>query len=161
MASGNLGGLYRDGSGVRKDLKEAARLFRKGIEQGDHFSMLKLGFLYKEGQGVPRSDTEALRLFNQAAQKNNTDAMYQLGLFATLGRGGPKDATTAANWLVKAIAGGNNFSLTEMTTNSGAWGAPFRAAVQVELKQRGLYNGPVNGTFGSSTIAALKQLAGG
>jgi TPR repeat protein len=161
LAMNNLGYFYQVGKGVDKNPQEAIRLYKKAIDAGNSLAATNLGFLYKDGLGVPRNDNEALRVFTQAAEMNNTDAMYQLGLFATLGRGGPKDSATAATWLVKSIAGGNAFSLKEMSTNAGAWGAPFRSAVQAELKQRGVYNGPINGTFGASTIAALKQLAGG
>jgi TPR repeat protein len=63
----NLGTLYFDGDGVRKDYHEAARWFRSAVEQGFPAAENKLAFLYFTGEGVVQDYGEAFKWMNRAA----------------------------------------------------------------------------------------------
>lgn len=54
-----LAGLYAGGEGVKQNLTEAVKWYRKAAEQGHDGAQFKLGLSYQNGKGVPQSDTEA------------------------------------------------------------------------------------------------------
>ena len=54
-----LAGLYAGGEGVKQNLTEAVKCYRKAAEQGHDGAQFKLGISYQNGKGVPQSDTEA------------------------------------------------------------------------------------------------------
>jgi uncharacterized protein len=49
-----LGLSYASGSGIQKDVSEAARWYRKAAEQGHNRAAFALGNLYDHGKGVPQ-----------------------------------------------------------------------------------------------------------
>lgn len=68
-----LGRLYRDGTGVAKDLEAAARWFNAAAIQGQYGAQASLGVMLVEGQGVPRDVARGLSwltLANNAAGQN-------------------------------------------------------------------------------------------
>jgi len=71
----NLGTLYFDGDGVRKDYHEAARWFRAAAEQGFPAAENKLAFLYFTGEGVVQDYGEAFKWMNRgrAGLRSSTD----------------------------------------------------------------------------------------
>ena len=62
----DLGVLYAQGRGVRRDLTEAANWYRKSAEQGNAEAEFALGQLYSRGWGVPRDEADAIRWFQMA-----------------------------------------------------------------------------------------------
>jgi TPR repeat protein len=60
-AQNGLGVLYRDGLGVAKDLKQAARWFQAAANNGYAYAMFNLGLAYRDGAGVARDDVEAYK----------------------------------------------------------------------------------------------------
>ena len=54
-----LAGLYAGGEGVKQNLAEAVKWYRKAAEQGHDGAQFKLGLSYQNGKGVPQSDSEA------------------------------------------------------------------------------------------------------
>jgi TPR repeat protein len=89
---------YRDGVGVSKDDREAARLFRLAADQGNARAQSNLGGFYRDGRGgLPKDDREAARLYKLAADQGYAVAQASLGFFYENGRGGlPKDDREAA-----------------------------------------------------------------
>ena len=69
QAQYQLGKLYRDGTGRRKDRAQAVKWFRAAAEQGDPRAQRNLGSRYARGDGVPRSDREALFWLTLASQE--------------------------------------------------------------------------------------------
>ena len=57
-----LGLLYLEGTGVKKNEKTAAEWFQKASDQGHNEAMRKLSWCYLYGRGTKRSLSEALRL---------------------------------------------------------------------------------------------------
>ena len=63
-----LAGLYAWGEGVKQNLTEAVKCYRKAAEQGHDGAQFKLGLSYQNGKGVPQSDTEAYIWLNISAE---------------------------------------------------------------------------------------------
>ncbi len=75
------------------------------------------------------------------------------------GAGTAKSPELAASWAIKSIQQGNTEILDILKTSADEYSAAARKSMQKELIQLGLLKGPVNGTFGKATKAALDQLA--
>jgi TPR repeat protein len=121
--------------------------------------MVALGWLYENGKGVKRDQAEAGRLYRKSAELGEPQGMHNLAGLLAAGRGVKVDNEEAAQWVIRAIARKNAFTLEQMRTNSVAWGLPFRKALQRQLKEQGVYSGPVDGKFGSTTFTAINTLA--
>ena len=63
-----LAGLYAGGEGVKQNLTEAVKWYRKAAEQGHDGAQYKLGLSYQNRKGVPQSDTEAYIWLNISAE---------------------------------------------------------------------------------------------
>lgn len=67
-AQNELGDLYREGNGVKRDLKEALRWYKRAADQGDPTGQNNLGSSYFNGLGVPYDGVEAVRWYRLAAE---------------------------------------------------------------------------------------------
>ena len=67
----NLGIMYENGRGVRKDDAEAVRWYRKAADQGHLEAQNNLGAMYEDGHGVPQDYVEAVRWYRKAAINGN------------------------------------------------------------------------------------------
>jgi TPR repeat protein len=54
-----LGLLYQDGSGVPKDIKQAAKWFQNAASQGHPMAMMRIGQMYWKGEGVKQDKVTA------------------------------------------------------------------------------------------------------
>ena len=68
----DLGLLYAQGLGVRRDLTVAEQWYRKAAEQGNAEAQFALGQMYSLGWGVPRDQADAIRWL-QMANNPETD----------------------------------------------------------------------------------------
>lgn len=159
LAMTNLAMLYENGRGVTKNVDEAIALYRKASDIGYATAMVALGWLYENGKGVKRDPAESARLYRKAADLGEAQGMHNLAGLLAAGRGVKADSEEAALWVSRAIARNNAFTIEQMRTNSVAWGLPFRKALQRQLKEQGVYTGPVDGRFGSTTLTAINTLA--
>ena len=151
--------LYENGRGVTKDVDEAIKLYRKAADLGNPTAMVALGWLFENGKGVKRDQKEAGRLYRKAADLGEAQGMHNLAGLLAGGRGVKTDSEEAALWASRAIARNNDFTIEQMRTNSVAWGLPFRKALQRQLKEQGVYSGPIDGKLGSTTQTAINTLA--
>src|SRR5436190_6043121 len=78
-AQADLGICYINGDGVKKDLQEALKWFRKAAEQGNPAGQQNLGMCYYQGEGVPKNLAEAAKWFRKAAEGGDPNAEYDLG----------------------------------------------------------------------------------
>lgn len=62
----NLGGMYYNGKGVRKDYAQAVQWYRKAAEQGHTKAQFNLGVKYANGQGVRQNYKIAKEWFGKA-----------------------------------------------------------------------------------------------
>ena len=70
----NLGLLYDNGEGVRKNAAEAAKWVRKAAEQGYAKAQNSLGLMYAKGMGVPEDSVAAYAWYSVAATYNSYNA---------------------------------------------------------------------------------------
>ena len=82
-----LGRRYRNGRGVPKDDKQAAKWFRQAADQGDAMAQYTLGYMCENGQGIPQDYRQAAKLFQRAAAQGHADAQSRLGAMYYKGRG--------------------------------------------------------------------------
>lgn len=148
----SLGLAYADGKGVMQDFDEAVRLYCKAADAGHVNAIYTLGLAYADGKGVTQDFAEAVRHYRKAADAGQAGAMYGLGRAYANGQGVTQDNTAAAEWILKSIAAGGDVAMNEMKTNSSAWNADFRRALQRKLTSAGLYTGKIDGELGTDAV---------
>lgn len=80
-AMNNLGHFFTQGrGGLRKDLPQSVRWFKKGSRLRDNDAMVSLGYAYDNGVGVSVSPLRALYWFRRAAQAQYPKGYFNLGL---------------------------------------------------------------------------------
>ena len=108
LAQDNLGVMYRDGLGVRRDYAEAVRWFRKAADQGYVEGEFDLSNMYADGHGVQQDYAEMVRWAQKAADQKYAAAQYNLGVAYYNGDGVPEDYVYAYMWLNLAAAAGED-----------------------------------------------------
>lgn len=76
-----LGMCYYNGDGVKKDLSEAVKMFRRAAEQNNLQAQFKMGVCYLDGTGVNAREDEALYWLQKSAEQGNNEAQLFLGDF--------------------------------------------------------------------------------
>jgi TPR repeat protein len=109
-----LGDRYRTGTGVSRDLDQAADWYRKAAKGGHSGAMNNLGVLHERGLGVPRSDVSAAYWFRKAADLGDPRAQHSLAEMYLEGRGVPKDSSAGAIWMQKAAERGHVAAISEL-----------------------------------------------
>jgi len=101
----DLGVLYAQGLGVRRDLTEAAFWYRRAAEQGNAEAEFALGQMYSRGWGVPRDEADAIRWLQMA---NSVESDGPPTDWANVeGYGMPQDNQQAAYWYQRAAQKGH------------------------------------------------------
>ena len=103
----NLGMMYDQGRGVRKDYAEAVKWYLLAAQQGNAHAQYNLGVMYSQGQGVRQDYIEALKWYRLAAQQGNADAQFNLGVMYSQGQGVRQNKTVAKQWFGKACDNGD------------------------------------------------------
>jgi TPR repeat protein len=70
----NYGNCLKNGKGVSKDLKEAARYYKMSADQGNAHGQNNYGDCLRNGEGVSKDLKEAARYFKMSADQGNEDA---------------------------------------------------------------------------------------
>lgn len=100
-----MGELYKDGLGVRRDYKEAARWHKLGADHGDRQAQFIIGMNYIQGNGVERDMSQAIAYLTKAANQGHGGALYNLGLMAL---DGPQaDPAKAAELFQRGVDAGD------------------------------------------------------
>jgi len=92
----DLGVLYAQGLGVRRDLTVATSWYRKAAEQGNAEAQFAMGQIYARGWGVPRDTADALRWFQMANQPDSDGPRTDWAVIE--GHGIQQDAVQAIYW---------------------------------------------------------------
>lgn len=103
-AINNLGYMYDNGLGVRKNSKKAFELYKKAAEMGDDHSMRVLASKYQLGQGCEKDVTMAIRWYKKALAKGNMQVGFKLGDIYLNGEDVEIDSDLAVEYYEKAIA---------------------------------------------------------
>ncbi len=104
----NLGVMYCQYDGVKRDPVEAMKWFRKSAEQGNAIAQYRLGFAYDTGDGVTKDLVEAVKWYRKSAEQGEAIAQYDLAVMYHQGSGVAKDAAEAAKWWRRAAERGNS-----------------------------------------------------
>ena len=101
----DLGLLYAQGLGVRRNLSEAERWYRMSARQGNAEAEYALGLLYSRGWGSPRDEADAIRWLQMA---NAVDSEGPPTDWTPLeGYGINRDPKQAVYWLRQAAEKGH------------------------------------------------------
>ena len=79
----NLAVAYASGTGVAKNIAEAARWFAKAAALGLSDSQFNLAVLYERGLGVPQSLIDAYKWYAIAAAAGDTESKARIEALAT------------------------------------------------------------------------------
>lgn len=74
-----LGMCYYNGDGIKRDIYEAVKWFRKAAEQENSEAQFKIGMCYLEGMGVNQREEEALYWLQKSGEQGNSEAQIKLG----------------------------------------------------------------------------------
>jgi len=86
-AQNNLGFLFQNGLGVRRNYNTAISWYQRAADQGLAEAEHNLGILNYRGHGVAQNYTIARRWFKKSAEKGLRDSHYMLGLMFYKGEG--------------------------------------------------------------------------
>ena len=96
----NLGYLYHNGLGVKKDSYKAIELFKKVIKQGDYSVLNNLTTIYSVEK--LKDDKELFDLFIEVADKGDFYGLINVGIRYEFGKGVEKDHKKAFEYYKKA-----------------------------------------------------------
>jgi uncharacterized protein len=103
----NLGQLYEEGTGVRKNFAQARQWYEKAAAAGHVDAMVNLADFYEKGTGGPKDYAVARQWYEKAAAAGDAGAMNNLGVLYDNGQGVPQDYAQARQWYEKAAAAGD------------------------------------------------------
>ncbi len=122
----DLGLLYAEGLGVRRDLSEAMRLYRSAAEKGNAQAQFALGQIYLRGWGTPRDEVDAIRWIMMA---NSVEAAGPpTDWVAVEGYGVPRDPRQAVYWYDRAARSGHpeaQFDLARLCSSGEGFGERY------------------------------------
>ncbi len=106
-AAYNLGVLYHQGLGLKKNMKEAIHWYKVAAEQGHPEAQYNLGIAFIEGIGVPYDPAAAAKYFEAAAASGVVEAAYNLGMIHENGLLGQAHPDLALVWYKTAADKGS------------------------------------------------------
>ena len=106
-----LGRIYRDGRGVKKDALLAAALLTRAAEQDSDAAAYALGvLLLTGGEGLAKDVPSALSWLRHSAEDGNQYAQYRLGRLLLQGEEVPREVEEAVRWLTASAERGNQYA---------------------------------------------------
>ena len=78
-AQSNMGVMYSQGNGVKKDYKVALMWWTRAAQQGHAKARFNLGVMYQKGWGVSIDPKKAIQWYLLAAQQGVRRAQFNLG----------------------------------------------------------------------------------
>ena len=97
-----VGIMYSNGQGVKKDHKKAYELIKNSSDKGNAKAQYELGTMYILATYLKRDYKKAVPLLKSSAKKGNQDALYLLGYLHNAGIGVDKDKVKAYIYFKKA-----------------------------------------------------------
>ena len=97
-----IGLRYTNGSGIKRDMTQAAEWFSRSAAQEFAPAQYRLGSLYEKGLGVERDLVSASNWYRRSAELGNARAMHNLAVIHTMGADGNPDMAQALDWFNKA-----------------------------------------------------------
>ena len=98
FAMNNVGMMYKNGLGLRKNFKKAVKMFRQSADQGFSLAQYNLAGMYQSGKGVKKNRKKAVFWMLKAANSKFSKAQRKMGFWAEKGYGMKKDPVKALEW---------------------------------------------------------------
>jgi len=109
-----IGDAYCRGKGVKIDNGEAMKWYRKGVEQNDIESMVRLGGCLTSAGSTEAEWEEGINLFRQAETRGSVPAMVSLGLCYSSACWSGYDCEESLRWFKAAHAKGHKKALNRI-----------------------------------------------
>lgn len=106
-----LGKMLETGSGIPRDVGEAAEWYRRAADHGHAAAQFHLGAMYGRGEGVRRDHSEAVRWHQRAAGAGYRDALYPVAYAYEHGIGVSKNPEDALLWYRKSADQGVHYAM--------------------------------------------------
>lgn len=157
---------FAEGKGVKQDLDEALKWYRRSAARGFALSQYRLGTFYERGLSVTKDVQRARVWYQRAASLDNIKAMHNLAVLAAGSSAGKPDYTTAAKWFTAAAQrglGDSQFNLAILYRNG--LGVPRDEAMAYKWFSRAAGTGDkealrrmkeVETTLGADKVAVLR-----
>jgi hypothetical protein len=85
-AQNDLGGMYANGRGARRNYAEALKWWRRAAEQGYARAQFSLGLMYEKGDGVPQDFVEAHKWYLIATSRFPTSDPVNSAIASEFGK---------------------------------------------------------------------------
>jgi len=106
----NLGLMYRNGLGVKRNDREALTWFSQAAQQGLLDAQYNTGLMYMEGRGVAVSKIEAFKWWELAAAKGHAASQHNLAVLYAYGIATGIDTAKAIELWKRSAAQGHKGS---------------------------------------------------
>ena len=111
-----LGGVYKYGHGVQKDVARSIDYLEQAILlDGNDEALLDLGLYYGNGDGVPKDEKKSYDLMLRSARQGNSMARYNIGWMYHYGRGVESNIQEAVKWYELSAGGYYLKAFTNLT----------------------------------------------
>lgn len=178
-ANYELGEIYRQGLGVKREMALAARYYGDAAVAGHVDAQYWLAEAFANGHGVEPNLSWAMRWYGKAAYQGHAEAQFAYGVLLGTGRGLAKNQARAFGWLTLAEQQGISRATSirqavekqitaEERAASQSWAQRFRPRngdaltdpptviyIQHELTRLGYGPGPEDGILGLRTRTAV------
>ena len=102
-----MGWLYKEGSVVPKDDKQAVAFYQRACDAGDTRGCIFLAHMHRDGRGLTKDDKQAVALYQRACDAGDTRGCSFLADMYSDGRGLTKDNKRAVELLQRACEAGD------------------------------------------------------
>jgi hypothetical protein len=98
----NLGSMYIQGKGVKKDYFKAVEYYQKACDLNSGDGCVLLGSMYGLGAGVKQSDLKAVEYYQKACDLDDGESCFDIGFMYYAGIGIRQSKTKALEYFGKA-----------------------------------------------------------
>jgi len=109
-----IGLMYENGIGRKKNLEKAFEYYQKAADQGYAKAQCDLGKMYFHGTGTAKNLEKVFEYYEKAANQGNRIAQYDLGYMYKNGQGTAKNLEKALEYFQKGADQGDIHSRIEI-----------------------------------------------
>jgi len=109
-ALNDLGGMYFNAWGIRRDYRKAMECFRQSARKGFNKAFYNVGLMYDEARGVKKDIDEAVRWYWLGVRRNNVASMCALADIYTYGPRKYRNKARAVRLMLRAARTGDAHS---------------------------------------------------
>lgn len=152
-----IGIMYMKGNGVEESLTASLHWLEKAAENGNTGGMAFTASMYLRGEGTEPNPQRAAMWYQKAVDAGTSQAMSSLSILYDEGRGVQRSPDNAAVLMLRAFGENDDNATRILFKNPTELSLATRKEIQRRLKEVALYNGKIDGQFGSGTKRALRN----